>query len=273
MIVLVTAATMAAFACSAEDWTPPPGVEMQEAEGWTDDGRWFAFTVFHYDDDGETRQGGGVVDTQTDEIQIFEAKPYDDWKTAHPLKAGSTAATCGSNELVSLREDLGGLEEALGEGGEFWNTLSLRARGRDWVVQEAGTISPQHTWSPNCSHIAWTRRGNRLNAHKSDGVLPYQRIGTITVRAAGPVVHIMAHKDAEETVAPLLAHLSKEAWAPHVGPNALKDRDATVLYATDEAMETAASMAATIPGGATVELMTWPSPGDIIVAAGRSVTR
>ncbi len=150
--------------------------------------------------------------------------------------------------------------------------LAEHGCGTAWVVHE-GPYAPPGIWSPTCQHIAWVGAGQRLNDTKGDGVLPYNRIGPLTVRPAGPVVHMVVHETAKVTIYPLWTYLAEGGWAPHIGPSAQKDRDATVLYATNEATETATTIARSLPGGATVELMTWPSPADIVVAAGRSVTQ
>ncbi|MEQ1571114.1 MAG: hypothetical protein ABMA64_36125, partial [Myxococcota bacterium] len=215
-------------------------------EGWTADGRYFAFSVQRYDDESEEpRPGGGVIDTRLDSLRVLDAQPYEAWKAEHPLQAGSKAATCGGAEVVSQSEELTGLEVAMpgdSEGSLHWTTVSVRAKGKTWLVHESDGAVPDHSWSPTCGHVAWAFPGFRLRDQRTDGILPLQRIGAVAVRPAGPVVHVMVHKDAQDITNPLMEHLSAKGWGPHLGADAVKDRDLTVVYATDEALDVAAKL-------------------------------
>lgn len=262
-----------AGACSAEDYTPPVGVEVRAAAGWTRDGRWFVFDAVRHDGDGGTAPAGGILDTHTDAIEIFDEAAYAAWKAAHPVTPGSTADRCDGATAVRRVEDLSGFE-AIGDGAEVsLATVGVEALGVTWTHAEyEGTSLPALSWSPGCRHLAWVFAGRTLD-EDSDGVGPWNPSGAFLVRPVGPVVHVMAHASARDAVQPVFDALVASGWGPHVGPNALKDRDATVVYATRQARDVAAKIAAAVPGGATVAPLNWPSAADVVVAAGRSALR
>ena len=217
---------------------------------------------------------------------------YDAWLKDHPLQSGSTNQRCdnatATMEIIDLSghgidyTEAQGWTNSLEYKGQSDNILKLSVSAFDntWVHAEVkghlgnGWEPPsraQVSWSPTCKHIAWMLdnyiRGDQIAVGVFEPSTP------VLVKPAGPVIHVMAHKTATATVEPIINALSKAGYAPHVGPNALKDRTETVIYSWASARKTAVAMAKHIPGGATVEPITWSTPADIVVAAGTSVLR
>lgn len=271
MLLMLSFLAPDARACSDEDFAPPPGVAVSGVAGWSADGRWFAFTVTRHDGEDNATPGGGVLDTRTDAIEILDEDAFAAWKTAHPFARPRAGERCGAVSAIRRTEDLSGFSSAGDIPEVQLTTLGVEALGTAWIHAEyEGGSPPEPAWSPDCAHVAWTFVGRRMDYADRRGVGPWSPSGAVLVRPAGPVVHIMAHKTARDTVDPVFEALTGAGFAPHIGPNALKDRPATVVYATRHARDVAQRVAAAVPGGATVEALDWPSPADIVVAAGTS---
>ncbi|MBT3219073.1 MAG: LytR C-terminal domain-containing protein [Proteobacteria bacterium] len=219
---------------------------------------------------------------------------FDSWTSSHPLSQLNSKKTCGDATANLEIHDLSGQYLDFPELSswsfpvEYPNRsdhilqFSIGAFGTSWAQGEAEldycwnqwatspTTRVNFTWSPTCKHVAWLIENYTSYDKYAVGVF---EPNALIVKPAGPVIHVMAHKSAEDTVEPVVNALSKAGYAPHVGPNALKDRTETVIYSWAFAKDAAEAMAKHIPGGATVEPITWSTPADIVVATGTSALR
>jgi hypothetical protein len=264
-----------------------PGLYAEKPVGWTADGRYFAWKGAHVQgEEGDERPVFGVVDTRTDRTEVMSPASFEAWQKGHALSPPNASARCGEAELVARVEALGGFEPEVAtltdgalslpyQGAERLMTLGVVQGGTEWIQVEIGSdwrllgMAARPAWSPDCRLVAWVLAGYPPSDAATGPWLPDR---TVVVRPAGPLIHIMAHGSAPQTVDPIYDALRGAGFAPHVGPKAMKDREATVVYTSGPAKAVAEKVAAAIPGGATVEPLTWATPADLVVAAGRSVT-
>jgi hypothetical protein len=288
VFVLVRAAT----ACG-----PPPGLYGELPIGWTTDSRYFVFRATSVGDSEEDTRVIGVIDTRTDQTEVMSEARFAKWKTDFPMAPPNGSVRCGGSELVAKPEDLGGSwfgaslpayregapPKALTDGGltlppgpPLVVTLGARSGDKTWVHAEFSTssrmgwhadLTVRPVWSPDCRFVGWVLSGYRPSSAATG---PWRPDRAALVGPVGPTIHIMAHRSAPEVVDPIADALRGAGFAPHVGAKALKDREATVVYTSGAAKAEAARIAAVIPGGATVEPLTWPTPADLVVAAGRT---
>lgn len=283
MIYLLLSSVPPASACDA----PRHGLYAEEPLGWSADSRYFAFTGEQVSDDAATKVVA-VIDAREDSLQTLTRSAFDAWRASHPLVEPDSDARCGSATLFARGEDLSGFSsgQTTLSGGVFdfqatmgddkIATLGVTWREQTWVHAELSPevlywgharLKVRPTWSPDCRFVAWL-----LVSHEpgGPGVGPWSPGQPVLVRPAGPTVHIMAHRSAPQTIDPIYEGLREAGFAPHVGPRALKDRDETVIYTSGAVGGLAEELAAAIPGGATIEPLTWYTPADVIVAAGLS---
>ena len=83
---------------------------------------------------------------------------------------------------------------------------------------------------------------------------------------SAPSIEVLVSKGLDP--ASLVAALRKAGFpVAHTGP-AQSAREKTVVYAAKGAEAAAAKVAAAVPGGASVQPLTWPSPAEVVIAAG-----
>jgi hypothetical protein len=274
--------TATAWACDAP---PIPGLHVTAPIGWTTDGRWFVYAFDRVDEAGETTQGVGALDTLTDTTTYVTLESF---RAEHPMAPLDVGPTCGAATLVQKDEELGGYGSyeghqetngyAFAQSLSTWLTLGVTADGQTWTHAEFGYerfLQVSHAWAPGCHHLAWLLQGGyqEYSPRARTPIGPYSPRMGLLVKPVGPVVHVMAHPSATAAVDPTIAALTAAGFAPHVGPAALQDRDYTVVYTALAARADAARIAAAVPGGATIEALTWTTPADVVVAAGLSAVR
>jgi len=220
---------------------------------------------------------------------------FDQWKKSHPLKKGGSANRCGTAEIALQLDDLDAIADAapvgkwqgatftydvkttvsvllaVERGGKTFRHLELVQGNRMWANGAAITFS----WSPTCNHVAWSIKGRGIDESTAAGRVDDGFFSTapLLIRPAGPAIHVMAHESATAAMEPVLAALAAAGFPAHSGPNALKARTKSVVYSFGGMMEVAKKIAAAVPGGATVEPLTWKSEADIVVAAGTSALK
>jgi hypothetical protein len=244
-------------------------------------------TTTHYllESDPQTFSGLGA---HADPFRAAQpSSAWEVWTASHPLVAGGTAPSCADRAVYVDEEDLGGYGITPGVWKDGKRDIGSQLGNRSVVIGvERGGVRTLHfeaslaptspfasttlalSWSPRCTHLLYGLMGYAL---PHGGMDRYGPDDAVQVLPAGPVIHIMAHQTAERTVEPVFGALTAAGFSPHVGPHALKDRGATVVYTRPEAKEEAALVAAAIPGGATIEALTWKSAADMVVATGTSV--
>jgi len=256
-----------AWACGE----PEPGLYVEEEVGWTPDGA--AYVVKGTEENGrDRREVYAVFDTRTDSVKLLAPDAFEAFRQAYPLAHPTGSGACEGAVARVRFDNVGGHpgvtlptpKETATRLPPEASVVSFFEVERDGVVWPHGEwsagsnyASVRWSWSPDCRFVAWV-------------VDDLGSASKVTVRPVGPIIHVMAHRSAPESVDPIVNALIGRGLSPHVGPKALKDREATVVYTSAASAEVAKTVAAAVPGGATVEPLSWTTPADIIVAAGRS---
>lgn len=167
-------------------------------------------------------------------------------------------------------------------GGEWrdgaWQRLPVKevtlAVSGSVVGKWAGEPSEVHTFfSPDSKRLAWVIRPVLAPGPYVDRRDRSQDSWIIVLSTAGaPRVRVTAEKAISDKAIPALYDALEKAAAVVTGTDqALKARATSVVYAAEGQEDFAATVAKAIPGGATVEKLTWQTEAEVVVAAGNSV--
>lgn len=223
---------------------------------------------------------------KNDYKDALPAERFTAWLKAHPLQLRTgQKGFHGESAFLSVENK----DEPWGDDGARWgqcdpspstgmcNPTHVRfGVRRAGAGHEANNSDRQYLYHNAFTlRVAWDPTGKRLalmNTHDDfDGV----REGTPN----SSVLHFVGACNSVElvTTPDLSAALPKVREAIEasglpvvVVGDAKKARDKSVVYATKGAEKDAAKLAAAIPGGATVEPLTWKANGDLVVALGAS---
>ncbi len=253
-----------------------------EPLGWTADGHLFAWVAEGsvYDDltpDGVTL---GYWDVEKDRAGSVAGKAAaEKWKKAHPLAPLATGRTSPDGQAKAdvkvLAASGGGWSKGPGEGaagftpgGQSGAELRVERGGKSWISVDwgGGVHTVQPFWSPNGRHVAWVVHPKDWEG--MDGTTTWQ----VLFGPAGlPRIHVLAGKALLDQVGPKVkADLdSKGFFTVYLG-KALKERDASVVYAAPGLEAEAARAAAAIPGGAKVDKLNWKVNAELVVALGKT---
>lgn len=216
--------------------------------------------------------------------QAFEA-----WLKQHPLKPGSGPSSPDGKRKASIRievvEEGDYPQEVTKEDGAY--KLSVLSSGqvirlvvddrsvRTLRQQGVGMFDAQGSvrayWSPDQKRVAWIVQRDDLQWMR--GPIPGDASVVVT-DAVGLRVSVVAPEVALDQVKAKVVPALKEAgFAPTNVAAALKARAQTVVYARKRRREDAKRIAEVVPGGATVEDLTWKTDMDIVVAVGDSALK
>lgn len=279
---------------------------------WSEDGRWFVYTsdekshVYLNEDDltgfGEVFTIAHVVDVRTGVVQdyLIEHKTLQEGRSALGKELKGVLSKAAFEKWISgqrlvpgtfSRESNGLRVETAWKGGawkadafnfevEDAGTLEVAAlRGKSRLAPASVKLSPQAiatqcrlrvNWAPGASAVAYVVEW----PEKSWMLGPVEGQAEVLVRALGLRVQVTAHRSvSQKAVQKTTAALIAAGMPATVGPPALKARQATVIYAAPALLEEVARLAQVVPGGATVEPLTWAVDADVVVALGDSATR
>jgi hypothetical protein len=215
---------------------------------------------------------------------------YEAWRKANALSAPNQDLQCGDAKVTIELRDLVGDPDNQPNGAwknklyEFTTglrgvaLLGVEIKGVAYrhaeLLDTFGTISV--AWSPNCRFVAWfVPSGSYLPPYNfitdrfnfsAGGSTPYY------VKPVGPAIDVMAHASQATLATPVLQAIDKAGFPVHLSAPAQQTRTKTQIYAWGTFTEIAKKIAAAIPGGASVEPLTWHTPADIVVAVGASAT-
>jgi hypothetical protein len=211
-----------------------------------------------------------------------DAKAFDGWKKAHPLtKTPSKKSKAGDTNVVIQQENPEGDKPTWNKGSIGWSvpgtttvTLSVtcgKDTAREVIQQEmAAMYMPDWTATPY-----WEPTGHRVLFLLEEGTVKTMRgpdgghIEYVVV-PCGPRVEVVASAGLEQAAVKVADAVEKAGFtAVSIGP-AQAARPATVVYADAAHTELATKLAASIPGGATVDKLTWKPKADVVVAVGAS---
>ena len=211
-----------------------------------------------------------------------DKKTFDDWKKAHSIvmTAGTKGATGTASVTVAIDGDDAD-KPVTKKSSTSW-TVSNAAKvtlattcGKDKqseVLEQTmdAMFAPSWTATPY-----WEPSGHRVLFVLQEAVTKTMRGpagGDVqyVIVPCGPRVQVVATKDVEAATGKIVDAVEKAGpTVVEVGP-AKQARAATVIYATDAYKAAAEKLAAAIPGGATVDKLTWKPKADIVVAVGAS---
>jgi hypothetical protein len=240
--------------------------------GWTTDGRYFVWGQSNV-----TAEGGPYIalDTKTGTtVSLGEESAFEDWTNSHPLADLARHRASPDGKATANVKLLGGNGTGAWKDAT-WSPASASATelrverdGQSWVsVSWSGTVKyVQPCWSPTGRQVAWLVT---TTDWEEMGVgLPWH----VIIGPGGyPRVHVVAEKALLDKVAPAVRDAldAKGLFTTYVG-KAKKARDASVVYAAKGQEALAQKAAALIPGGATVDKLTWSVDADLVVALGKS---
>jgi hypothetical protein len=125
-------------------------------------------------------------------------------------------------------------------------------------------------WSPDRRRIAWFMSIVQAKPNGQGDFEIYHRGLVGFAPAEGPRIEIVSRGIPAQTIDRTLAAIEKAGFAPTLVGEAEELRKKTVVYAAGEWAEQAKRVAAAVPGGATVEPLSWKPPYDMVVALGAS---
>jgi hypothetical protein len=169
---------------------------------------------------------------------------FSAWLAKNKLTTGTEGASCGAAS-ASIQTFPGNQAKVFGVDleGVVWKHFEF-----------SNTAKP--SWSPGCHYLAW------ILPDGEPGVFP-----------AGPLVDVLAAPRLQAAVEPTLKALAAAGFGATAKAPAQKERPKSVVYTWGGARAAAEKIAALVPGGATVEPLTWVTPSDIVVALGASALK
>ena len=249
----------------------------------------------------ETRYALEVIRSEDEPPELKKAldavnvqdKEFDAWQRANPTRCrfGRTspdgAATAEvTSTLKALKGKWKGDAFVYGFEGEDSTAVDFGSANLKLAVSRGGASWPSRTYSPRAGfagqapagtvRACWSPTGKRV-AWILHSTLKTMRDAPFTTfvigPAGGPRIELRAHKSVlDKLLAPVAAALEQAGFVPTASRQADEARPKSIVYTTAQAAEMAAKVALAVPGGATVEPITWKSPSaDIIVAIGASV--
>jgi hypothetical protein len=151
-------------------------------------------------------------------------------------------------------------------GGAEWSLVVIRD-GKTWPSATcSGGDRIEPFWFPDGTRILWDAY------HKGQNMRDTGYHEFIIGPAGLPRIGVVAVKPALRTLAPRVTKaLAKAGFMVSRVSTTNTQRAASVVYASEGFEDRAKDVAKAVPGGATVEVLNWPAPFDLIVAVGDSV--
>jgi hypothetical protein len=252
-------------------------------QGWTKDGRYFAWTRTAVFDEDDVYK---ALDAKTGQVVgLGDEADFKKWTGAHPL-----APLEPGREPKTGGKATADVKLIAGKGAGAWNAkatdeqpkdsrwapasataaeLRVERDGASWVsVSWTGSlVSVQPFWSPGGKQVAWLARAGDWQS--MDGTKTWQ----LVIGPGGfPRVHVVGDKALLGKAVPKVRDLlDDKGFITTYAGKSLKARDKSVVYAAKGQEALAAKAAALVPGGATVDKLTWNVNAELVVALGKSV--
>lgn len=213
---------------------------------------------------------------------IHDEKKMRTFLAAHPIPGYSLddaaedeskePAIPGSPEATS---DLNGEKEyragavihcAIKRGGAVLPSATFKLRlsghpGLDW------------RFSPDGKRVAWLLTESECSPTGQGDFNCNDQEQVMLDRAVGPRIQLVGKDLPAQAFSKLAAALDGKGFVVAATGEAQKARDATVVFVAKGSESDAQKIAAAIPGGATVEALSWKAPFEIVVAVGASAAR
>jgi hypothetical protein len=275
-IPLLPAAAAAVAVLLVPARAPAQGGSL-EYPGWTSDGSYFS-----YSNTSGSVPELSVLDATTG-IAVADAYQCSFDPDASPV-CGRLAATLqdtipsrtspdgkGKAEVVLVMKKGGGRWE----GGRFVREARFESElrvVRDGISRVSAVVTTSVTdvtpyWSPDGKRVAWLiDEGSR-----QCGLADCTQLSAVIGSAGGVNVQILADNAIlSRVVRPVAKAVAAAGLTPAFVGKALKAREKSAVYFGEGFKAQADQIAAALPGGASVEKLTWKSPADVVVAVGAS---
>jgi hypothetical protein len=251
-----------------------PGI-VGELKGTTKDGRFLVWEGSDgNDEENDTRTvvedlttGDQVVYWPTSEPKQLGPPELKKWLATHPL----VAVVSGRNSPDKKRVADVALDLSTGS----WSDDTFEADpqsgfhlvvAHDGLKEEVGLAytgdSVNVSWTADGKHTLWVvyRRGHMVRDPGSSNLI----IGTDGTTS----VAVVAPREQLKTAQKVAEALSRAGFDVGSVAPAMKPRDKSVVFSDAAHTDLATKLAAAVPGGATVEKLTWRSNFDLVVSLG-----
>jgi hypothetical protein len=205
--------------------------------------------------DVRTGQTSTVEDAATSFIALSASRSSPDGKAMAEVKLNVPTETEGNWKGATFTPPKSGNHQ-----------LVIQRGGRSFVTGQADSIDTLSVyWSPDGRYVAWVVSPSRF--HGMDG----SSLVTASVGAAGPQVQVLGMPEVlKVATSKVTAAVEKQgAMVVFVG-RAKKARATSVVYAAAGSEREAQAIAKALPGGGTVEALTWAAGVELVVALGAS---
>ncbi|MFT3838702.1 MAG: LytR C-terminal domain-containing protein [Myxococcaceae bacterium] len=210
---------------------------------------------------------GDLLDSLTPQEAPHGPAAFRKWLAAHPIKPLIVDRSSPDHKRVADVEVKAGTGSWAGDSFSSDGTVgcSLLVR-HDGTADEVGFSGSGDAvsvaWSPDGKHTIWVvhRRGRSIRDEPSDELV----IGT----DGSPAVAVLAPRAKMGPAKDVAEKLAKAGFEVGSLAPMMKPRDKSVVFGAKNQLELAKKVAAAVPGGATVEALTWHTPFDVVVALG-----
>jgi hypothetical protein len=199
--------------------------------------------------------------------EVFSAADFEKWLARNPLEEPLASRTSPDGKSVAEV-----LVDATDNSGSWLNSRWKAAKSSVWklsvtrngVTTTAGTVAPADSaevfWSPDGRYTAW------IISVASRGMRDEGSQDLIIASDGRPTASIVMEKSKLAAWAPKISALvDKGGFAVLATTVAKQPRPKSVVFARNPADTAVKELAAKVPGGATVEPLTWASATDVVV--------
>lgn len=240
--------------------------------GWTKDGAHFAYGACDQPPaftPPDYCTGYYVLSARTgDVVELKDKAAYEAWTKAHPFADGTADGSNhgGKAELV-----------VVAPGADWYHgTFSASAKPTSCnIVRGAEKLACHFTvaagvivsWSPDETRLAWI--SSRQPCDRDASGARCEPVVTAGVeRAIGPEIDVAAIDLKDASIDKTMMALEHAGFAPTSTAAAKAARAKSVVYVAKGFDDAGKKIAAAVPGGASVEPLTWKTDYDVVVALG-----
>jgi len=162
------------------------------------------------------------------------------------------------------------LKLTVGEGPSAGTATLRNAASSCMAAQVAEAVNSDSTFyrAPDHKRVAWLMVSDVVYAMAN-----HRNARLLVAPARGPMLRLVAHAAIlAQAMRPVRLALAEKGFLVASVGKADTDRARSAVYFAPGSEGSAKEIAAAVPGGATVEPLTWKEDSDIVVALGRSVS-
>lgn len=251
-------------------------------EGWTADGKWFVWSEGFE----ETRDRWVLVPARGGkETELKTTEEWEKWLKQHPLaeEKQTGASSPDGKAQVEVKSKRGELKDgtwsaqetrgdsvqcSIKRGSETLPSLSFKTLVAGGSTRAGASL--EFAWSPDGKRVAFMYSAG---SSKPNGMGDYETddLNEVSIdRTVGPRVQLVGKDVAQAAFDKTAAALEKAGFVPTGQDSAQATREKSVVFAAKGSEAAAKAIAAVVPGGATVEALTWKPKFEVVVALGKS---